>query len=259
MHYTSLRLLEGVIFLSKNGLLVGAIPEFSLFLRNVTTIYTSYTLDLADGLDLNPFNDTVGSIHGEAWAGIILSHFMHLLSVLLLYKLTKVTFRQHSMVNKIAYISGCLHIITPAGLFLSAPYTESLFSCLHFSGYYLYSLVFREKVNGNWLKRDVFLILSGCIIGVAATIRSNGVLSGLLFAYDAVIESIQLLQHPASASQFHKLVITMFGGSLVAIGFLLPQSIAYVKYCSNDGNVIPRQWCSSLVPSIYSFVQSHYW
>ena len=212
----------------------------------------------ADHLDLDLFTD-MSPIDIEARAGVFLSHLSHFLSILALYHLSKSIFRQSVKADKIALIAASLHVITPAGLFLSAPCTESLFSCLHFSGLYLYSLSLWERSHGSSWKRDAFLILSGCLVGLATTVRSNGVLTGLLFAYDTVIEMRWLSQNSANVTQLRALTVTILGGALVATGASVPQYIGYKEYCSGDDNGLPRKWCISLVPSIYSFVQRHYW
>jgi phosphatidylinositol glycan class V len=43
---------------------------------------------------------------------------------------------------------------------------------------------------------------------------------------------------------------------LVGIGFAAPQVVAYIEYCTGGKS---RPWCTRLIPSIYSWVQDHYW
>jgi phosphatidylinositol glycan class V len=55
-----------------------------------------------------------------------------------------------------------------------------------------------------------------------------------------------------------RLPATIIAGLLVALGFAIPQFIAYREFCSAS-DVDKRPWCHKLPPSIYSWVQSHYW
>ncbi|MCJ1301838.1 ER membrane glycoprotein subunit of the GPI transamidase complex-like protein [Hypocenomyce scalaris] len=91
-------------------------------------------------------------------------------------------------------------------------------------------------------------------------VRSNGLLSGLIFAYDATWRLGTLY---LSAQPFGKLlgvVPTLVAGSLIAVGFVVPQYVAWLEYCTdNSAAETLRPWCKKRVPSIYAWVQSHYW
>ena len=102
----------------------------------------------------------------------------------------------------------------------------------------------------------LWTLAAGLCFGLSTMVRSNGILSGVVLAWDAVKTVLQPTQI------FHDShVLIMFGaticaGNLIIIGFATPQIVAYREYCT-DGN--SRPWCSRLVPSIYSWVQDHYW
>ena len=102
----------------------------------------------------------------------------------------------------------------------------------------------------------IWSLLSGICIGLSAMMRSNGILGGLLFASDA----LKAIRQPAKLFQdriaFVAFAATICAGTLVAIGFAAPQVVAYMEYCTG-GNT--RPWCTETIPSIYSWVQSHYW
>ncbi len=64
------------------------------------------------------------------------AHVSHLLSVVVLYRLGKLVWAD----GRLAFLAASLHIFSPAGLFLSAPYAESTFSLLSFVGFYILAL-----------------------------------------------------------------------------------------------------------------------
>ena len=188
----------------------------------------------------------------EPLVGIVIAHSSHLLSVLVLYQLGWTIWRD----RRVAVLAGLLHVLSPAGLFLSAPYQESTFSLLSFTGYLFFA---HSCLNGNSLiVRDVLLVLSGIFFGLATTFRSNGLLNGIPFAYEFLRESVTLVTRPSLAS-VRKIVALGIGGLCVAAGSGVPQFWAYQTYCSGASDSDLRPWCSELVPSIYSFVQHHYW
>lgn len=188
----------------------------------------------------------------EALIAICIAHSSHLLSVLAVFGLTKAVFSESK--DDFAFTAASLHVISPAGIFLSAPFAESSCALLSFTGCLLFSksLSHREPYT---TKHDLLIILSGALFGCATTMRSNGILNGLLLLEEASRILLKLGQTPNSAT-LRRLVATGLGGMSVGVGFLLPQYIAYSEYCSER---IPRPWCERTLPSIYTFVQDHYW
>lgn len=193
-----------------------------------------------------------------AWTGIAISHLAHYLSVLVLYRLSSNVFGLQTPVQRlVCFLSAFLHIISPAGAFLSAPYGEPLFSFLNISGLYLYSSSFRDDGVGKKLFRDVKLLAAALFFAVATTVRSNGLLSGFLFAYDAVWQLRRVVLHGLSWEAFMRLSVIVLGGCVVAVGIVLPQVAAYTTYCLAESTA--RPWCQWTIPSIYGWVQERYW
>lgn len=88
-------------------------------------------------------------------------------------------------------------------------------------------------------------------------VRSNGILSGFLFAYDASLLAWAALTQGLDLYRARRFAVIVLGGGMVALGMIVPQILAYRIYCmSQDG---PRPWCSSVLPSIYGWVQGYYW
>ncbi|KAM5504446.1 ER membrane glycoprotein subunit of the GPI transamidase complex-like protein [Microsporum canis] len=153
------------------------------------------------------------SLQHLAVAGVILSHLCHYLSVLVLYKLSQATFKSdRSNSNALPFLASALHIITPAGAFLSAPNGEAPFSFLNFLGYYTFITGLNDERQGSYCLRDLKLLSAGALFAAATTVRSNGLLSGLLFVYDAVFGLQQIITHGLSWHVLRRLA--MVGGSL---------------------------------------------
>ncbi len=155
--------------------------------------------------------------------------------------------------RRLSFTAALLHVLSPAGLFLSAPYAESTFAFLSFLGYLFFAKgVLSDK---RTVVHDVSIVASGMWFGFATTFRSNGILGGVLFASELLRE---LTSVPTLVSIRRRLALIV-GGSAVAIGFAIPQLIAYLTFCSESSATEQRPWCSKTLPSIYSFVQEHYW
>ncbi|OCL02726.1 glycosyltransferase family 76 protein [Glonium stellatum] len=201
------------------------------------------------------------ALESYIWAGLLISLVSHLLSVLVLHRLF-ITVRKDTPNSKVAFVAAVLHIISPAGLFLSAPYGESLFSLFNFSGMLLYAKYQRAQQDrsSRHALKECYLVGSGCCFAMATSLRSNGLLSGLIFAYDVATLLPSLLGFRLDLIGFRRLLATVIAGLLTAIGFLGPQWLAYEEFCGvamSNGHV--RPWCTKLFPSIYSWVQVHYW
>lgn len=155
--------------------------------------------------------------------------------------------------QRLSLIAAVLHILSPAGLFLSSPYPESAFALLSFTGYLFLAKSLLGK--SQTFAHDVSLVASGMWFGFACTFRSNGLFNGIPFAI-ALIHELSL---PPTLSSIRRRCALLIGGSAIAIGFAAPQLIAYLTFCSVPSGSELRPWCTSRLPSIYTFVQERYW
>lgn len=200
-------------------------------------------------------------LSAHAWAAILISTLSHLLSVLVLYQLVLLFFERKGG-SRVAFLAACLHIVAPAGLFLCAPYGESLFSLLNFAGSLAYrkSSPARLTYNSRNARHDLWLVLAGLLFGLATTIRSNGLLNGIVFAIDlaaAVLHLPRLFRSSAGLQYCSALIV---GGTLIGLGFVGPQHLAYKQFCIDlPAGVARRSWCTAVPPIIYTFVQRKYW
>lgn len=95
------------------------------------------------------------------------------------------------------------------------------------------------------------------MFGTATTFRSNGILNGLLLLEEAVRVLLRL-KDGMNIETFRRLIAAGVGGLFVLAGFLLPQFVAYQEYCTTSSQD-RRPWCERTLPSVYTFVQEHYW
>jgi Gpi18-like mannosyltransferase len=128
--------------------------------------------------------------------GILLSHLSHLASSLVLYQLVLLlTPQSHSAQSRrcLAFLSAALHVLSPAGVFLSAPYTEAPFALCSFLGSYCYVRSWTaSSSNGRddptrWVEAQLWTLAAGVCFGAATLLRSNGLFFGAIFAYDALL------------------------------------------------------------------------
>ena len=206
-------------------------------------------------------NADAGSV---AIYGIILAHISHYIAMILVYKITEQV-SSHSTNTKskqkpfLPFMAACLYVVAPAGIFLSAPYAEAPFAALNMLGYWLYLRARAGKMST--VVAGQMTMFSGIVFGLATVLRSNGLLSGIVFLVDAVGSTIKIVgdiyRGEIVISHVATLLATILGGLCVAAGLLLPQYIAYVEYCVELAE--PRSWCNNRLPLIYSFVQSFYW
>lgn len=189
----------------------------------------------------------------ESVVGILIAHITHFLSVILLYTLTLRIFTGEN-VKIFAFCTACFHIISPAGVFLSAPYAESPCAFLSFAGIFVFILSFDAKRS---LTKDFLILVSGALFGVATTFRSNAILNGILI-FEEAVRALWDLMNNFRISKIRHLFLTGLAGVLVGSGSVVPQYIAYSEYCA-ESLAVKRPWCTNIIPSIYQFVQSHYW
>ncbi|KAK5723772.1 ER membrane glycoprotein subunit of the GPI transamidase complex-like protein [Elasticomyces elasticus] len=209
---------------------------------------------------LNPF--PLSSIAKSALAGVVISHLSHLLAILALYRLVYfLTPGSDLRKRQLGFTTACLHVFSPAGIFLSAPYAEAPFALLSILGLLCYAQAIENRFStfADAYQLDAsFTLLAGLFFGLATTMRSNGILSGIIFAWDAIamLPRLGAVLSTRDGEAITRVLATLAAGMLVATGFVLPQAVAYMEYCTTGA---ARPWCTAYPPSIYSFVQSEYW
>ncbi|XP_011311236.1 GPI mannosyltransferase 2 [Fopius arisanus] len=206
-------------------------------------------------------------------SAVAINFFCFIKSSLILYDLTSVLTNK-----KMAYRSAILFCISPASIFFTAAYTESMFSYLTF-----HSMLAA-------VKNDRFASIP---IGLSSLLRSNGLINvgfPLFTSLRDLIHRFSVLK-AKSFTKLSKLIAglkisisclsQMFSTILLSIApFLLLQTYYYVLFCAESANstfILPHvkkfgddnglvmpggeipSWCYDKIPSAYSYIQKKYW
>ncbi|XP_015123352.1 GPI mannosyltransferase 2 [Diachasma alloeum] len=206
-------------------------------------------------------------------SAILINFLCFIKSSLILYDLTVIV-----MNKKIAYRSAILYCISPASIFFTAAYTESMFAYITF-----YSMLASVEKNR-------FVSLP---IGLSSLVRSNGLIN---IGFPLYICLQDLISHFSfflrqSFSKFSKFLLGLktsllnlsriFSIILLSVApFSLLQTYNYILFCTESGNspiippyvkkygednglIMPRggfpPWCHYKIPTAYSYIQKHYW
>jgi phosphatidylinositol glycan class V len=192
-------------------------------------------------------------------ASTALAHVSHLAAVLTLYFfVARILPTSLQRKRQVAFTAACLHVISPAGIFLSAPYAESSYAFLTFAGCYAYAAALscrQGNGSGDQYKDILWTSAAGMSFGYSALMRGNGLLNGIPFALDALI-SVYTIWTTRKHTEVARLLGIGTGGTLIGLGFILPQVVAWADYCYPTAS---RPWCMHRLPSIYSWVQTYYW
>ncbi|KAG0309283.1 hypothetical protein BGZ98_003885 [Dissophora globulifera] len=188
---------------------------------------------------LAPFSSILEGNQSLVLAGVLVAHVSFVAAAVQLYRLTYKLFG----LEKFAFLSAMVYVLTPSGIFMSAINAESLFSALTFTG-----MIFAAERR---------YLLAAITWSLSSTARSNGILYAGFFVYDLVI------QMDPQKPLIHKLFMLVKTGLLCLIswsGFFAVQAYGYALYCSGQFSGLDvRPWCSKPIPLMYSFVQEFYW
>ncbi|KEF57550.1 uncharacterized protein A1O9_05467 [Exophiala aquamarina CBS 119918] len=193
-------------------------------------------------------------------AGVLLSHTTHWLSTVQLWFLARrLVDVSKSPKSQVPFCAAAFYIISPAGVFLSAPYSESLFAFLSISGFLGYVYAVHYFNHARVFAGSVLMVAAGVPFGLATFVRGNGILAGVTYLLEAAATVFALLTQEFTIWRLIRLSSVAAGGLLVAVGTLIPQYLAYTEYCLGRDPEVRRPWCNNTMPSIFTFVQSHYW
>ncbi|XP_067867528.1 palmitoyltransferase ZDHHC18-A isoform X1 [Heterodontus francisci] len=209
-------------------------------------------------------------------AAMLLNTLIFVLSAVVLYQLGVAVLRD----RRLASLSSLLFCLTPASVFMSAAYSESMFVLLAFTG-----MLHLEKGQP----------LTSCILFALSTAaRSNGIVNAGFLLYSQLKHCSLYIRYELKVTEkgLHKSWLNLVLGSalLVAAGtvvivlpFVLFQYYGYLTFCKSTLNpaldipqpllqlardkgyrvpdkegVLPS-WCHHQYPIIYSYIQETYW
>lgn len=203
----------------------------------------------------------------------ILNQYIFIKSAVLVYRLGKKVVEN----EVISYKAALLFCINPASIFMSAPYSETLFSILTFS-----SMLQFER-NQFW---------SACSIGLSFLTRSNGIITAGFKLHSKVKESLkQLLAMKKVVTKYSTMclgiwslfwmqVLPLIFYFVICISpFVVYELLAYQIHCKDKlSSSIPAHlstygqqkgykiidekispWCNYSIPIPYGYVQSEIW
>lgn len=206
-------------------------------------------------------------------SAVLINFFCFVKSSLVFYDLSNFI-----MKKKIAYRSAILYCISPASIFFTAAYTESMFSYLTF--YCMLASV----------KKNPFTTLP---IGLSSLVRSNGLIN-VAFPLYICLQNLVSNSSVLFGRNYTKFSTIILGLSMILSSipgifkvillsiapFLLLQTYNYVLFCTESANstyipshvekyavdnglVMPGRgippWCNYQIPTAYSYIQKHYW
>ncbi|CAE6361242.1 unnamed protein product [Rhizoctonia solani] len=165
--------------------------------------------------------------------------------------------------REFSFLTLLVHVILGAPpVIIRSAYAEPFFAWFTFEGLSSYH-------QQKYLAASLYF-------GLATAFRTNGIILPCFLVYGLLVQPLfsglltNLKNYPSARladlpkglyNIFRELncTRTIYCLILVIISlspFIAQQYIAYITFCQPPS---PRPWCSSRVPLVYSFVQSHYW
>ena len=194
------------------------------------------------------FSPIVGGINRPiiVACGFLVSNLSFVAAAVTLYHLTKLVLRD----DRLAETSAILFCVNPASVFMSAMYTESLFSFCCFAG-----LLCLERASDIWDSGGgvALRLVAGTVLcfAAASATRSNGIILSFYIAYQSVLR--------ADFSSIFRCVAWILATLMCMLCATAPLAVfeTYGKsvYCSTSSQ---RPWCESGT-TMYAFVQQEYW
>uniref|UniRef100_A0A1A8RQI7 GPI mannosyltransferase 2 n=1 Tax=Nothobranchius rachovii TaxID=451742 RepID=A0A1A8RQI7_9TELE len=201
---------------------------------------------------------------------------LFLLSAVALYALSRAVLQD----RRLALLSSFLYCITPANVFMTAGYSESLFAALTYGG-----LLLLEKG---------FTFTACLALSIATAARSNGLVNiGFLLYLPALRAISQIRVYRTTTSGYSKvlryiwvtlrlLLTSLLGTAVIALPFCAFQYYGYRTFCTPstsleqihpsllslaekrsyrvpNENGPPPLWCMRPLPLLYSHIQDVYW
>lgn len=217
------------------------------------------------------------SVRGRLLVAVALGNStLFLLSAVALHALGRTVLQD----RRLALLSSLLYCVTPANVFMTAGYSESLFAALTFGGLFLLEKGFP---------------LRACLaLGIATAARSNGLVNAGFLLYLPALSAISQIRVYRMTTRGHQrvfgyvlvvvrlLLTSLLGTAVIALPFCAFQYYGYRTFCTPsvslehvplallslaqrkgyrvpDENSHPPLWCMRPFPLLYSHIQDVYW
>ena len=174
-------------------------------------------------------------------SGVLINFLAFPFAAISLYLLTlQITYNK-----KLSLLAALLFCFNPASVFMSAVYSETLFSLFTFSG------VLALEKKWSWLCAMFF--------SLATATRSNGIVLCGYLAYQCLLNLSKILMSDGEILKAIKfLFITALQCFVVIAPFCVFQYYGYTIYCTKSAHSQPV-WCNWSLPIPYTYIQEHYW
>lgn len=184
--------------------------------------------------------------YGRLAVATLVANACHFLAAVALFHYTLHVFQNARLFSpvRLATAALVLFVLSPAAMFLTAPYSEAPAALCSFL-----CLLFREKAFslrfGSFRFHPRLYLLSGVAAAAAFGLRANCLLLGLVYVYDLVFQRKRVCA-----------MWPVFSGLVLGLAFLSAQVYNYYAICSGTAR---GEWCTLPLPSLYAYAQSHYW
>lgn len=217
------------------------------------------------------------SVRGRLLVAVALGNSaLFLLSVVALHALSRTVLQD----RRLALLSSLLYCVTPANVFMTAGYSESLFAALTFGGLFLLEKGFP---------------LRACLaLGIATAARSNGLVNAGFLLYLPALSAITQIRVYRTTTRGRQrvfgyilvvvrlLLTSLLGTAVIALPFCAFQYYGYRTFCTPSASLdhvppsllslavrkgyripdeygTPPLWCMRPFPLLYSHIQDVYW
>lgn len=178
----------------------------------------------------------------------LLSCTAHYAATLVLGAYTRLVFQDARLFSpqRMARAAQVVFVISPAGIFLTAPYAELAAALCSFACLYL-------RESGTLQGVGSLYVASGIFAALAYGMRANCLLLGGVYLWDvAWPRTAGVLVGPGLTA---RRIWALAAGCILGASFVASNVANYVSVCSLGRG----EWCDQVVPSLFAYAQSHYW
>lgn len=188
----------------------------------------------------------------KALLAVVMLNMFHWLTVVMVMALTKVYFSLGFLSQRPKFVDtvGALYILLPAGVFLTAGYSENFANFLAMTTLYLHS----TSITADYLAKSKVTIshpwrylASGLVAALNVGVRANTVFLGVLYLVD-------LYRVGWVNRRLFQTGLVIVSGAVAAAVLAGLNLYLYLLFCPQRG-----LWCNWQLPLFFKFAQSNYW